>query len=162
MGIRESFNKRPAIGITFGVAALALAGLVGWRVQAGAGGVGRYRAFYSDDDGKTWFVDDYTRFSPFDHNGKIAYRAQVFRAGDGPPFVGYLECYPPDVKARLATACTSTNAMLVAVQSASESILVKKPGGGAWVAPASQAYQETVTPASPDGSTGNLVQMSPE
>lgn len=161
MGIRDSFNKRPALGITLGVAALALAGLLAWRAGAGAGGVAHYRAFYSDDDGKTWFTDDFTRFPPFDHIGKMAYRAQVFRAGAGHPFVGYLECYPPDVQARLTAACTSTNAMLIAVQSASDSVLVKKPGGATWISPTSRAYQEIVTPKSPDGSTGDLVQMSP-
>lgn len=33
--------------------------------------------FYSDDDGKTWFVDDMTRIPPFDHNGKQSTLAKV-------------------------------------------------------------------------------------
>ena len=34
--------------------------------------------FYSDDDGKTWFADDASKGSPFDHHGRPAYRAWYF------------------------------------------------------------------------------------
>src|SRR5439155_23406719 len=48
------------------------------------------RGCFSDDDGKTYFADDVYKAYPFDHNGKQAYRAYVYRAGSGTPFVGYL------------------------------------------------------------------------
>lgn len=50
-------------------------------------------AFYStNEDGSDWFVDDITKFAPFDHNGKPAYKVYVFTCDGGKTkFVGYLE-----------------------------------------------------------------------
>ena len=36
-------------------------------------------AFYTDDNGKTFFKDNIDKVVPFDHNGKQAYRADVFQ-----------------------------------------------------------------------------------
>ena len=45
-------------------------------------------AFYTDDLGKSFFKDE-VKVVPFDHNGKQAYRADVFE-GDGKQFVGLI------------------------------------------------------------------------
>lgn len=113
------------------------------------------KAFYSVDDGDTYFVDDLNKAYPFDHNGKQAYRAYVFRGNqDGKKFVGFLErmndagrakmvelaAQPhdkaePDI-ARLLATCTE----------------VKKPHDTQWAPVNSPAYGLIVNPSSPDGS----------
>jgi hypothetical protein len=47
-------------------------------------------AFYTDDNGKTFFKDERYKVVPFDHNGKQAYRADVFQCRDGKQFVGLM------------------------------------------------------------------------
>jgi hypothetical protein len=47
--------------------------------------------FYSDDDGATFFVDDVAELTPFEHEGKSAVRAYVYRCPGAAPFVGYLQ-----------------------------------------------------------------------
>jgi hypothetical protein len=48
------------------------------------------KAYYSTDDGKTWFADDINKTYPFDHAGHAAYRAFIFQNTDGSTFCGYL------------------------------------------------------------------------
>ena len=61
------------------------------------------KVFYSDDDGVTWFLDDAFKGSPFDHKGKEADRAFVYRCGSkGRPFVAFLGQYSDDQRARWA------------------------------------------------------------
>jgi hypothetical protein len=57
-------------------------------------------AFYSDDDGQTYFKDSIYRLAPFDHNGKIADIAVVCTDGTR-NFVGYLERYTPEARKQL-------------------------------------------------------------
>jgi len=60
-------------------------------------------AFYSDDDGQTYFKDSIYRFAPFDHNGKTADIAIVCTDGKQ-NFVGYLERYTPEARKQLQSA----------------------------------------------------------
>lgn len=57
-------------------------------------------AFFSDDDGKTFFVDTSSNLPPFSHGGRDAVGARVFLDASGKPFVGYLERYTEAGKAR--------------------------------------------------------------
>jgi hypothetical protein len=59
-----------------------------------------YVAFYSDDDGKTYYRDNIYNFPPFERDGKVVNRAIVF-TNNGQTFVGYLERYTPDAKKKL-------------------------------------------------------------
>jgi hypothetical protein len=47
------------------------------------------RAFYTTDEGQTWFADVLYRATPFDHEGKPAYGAIVVEC-DGKPYVALL------------------------------------------------------------------------
>jgi hypothetical protein len=58
------------------------------------------KEFYSDDDGKTWFLEDPLKGSPLDHGGKQAYRAMVYRCSGGRPFVAYLAEYSDEQQRR--------------------------------------------------------------
>src|SRR5690348_13994130 len=82
-----------------GVATLLLtiaAGAVGFQAfggrESGAGPAAK-TAFYTDDNGKTFFKDDVGKLPPFDHNGKKAYRCDVFEDSKGKQFVGLLYRY---------------------------------------------------------------------
>jgi hypothetical protein len=118
--------------------------------------------FYSDDDGKTWFADSAAKAPPFDHGGKLAYEAEVYRCGDGKPFVAYLISYEPDDKAAIEAAAPDRIRYVMA--DAATRQLVKRPGGPTWVKLAPQTtkeYQTITTPRCPDGSTTNLVPEAP-
>ena len=79
-----------------GVAAAVLIigmGLLGYQFFGGRQTVSapaRSTAFFTSDDGKTFFKDDVNKMVPFDHNGKPAYRADVFQGADGKQFVGLI------------------------------------------------------------------------
>jgi hypothetical protein len=56
------------------------------------------KAYYTVDDGRTWFVDQAERIPPFDHEGRPAVRAQLFSCDhERTVFVGYLQKVPEDV-----------------------------------------------------------------
>ena len=71
-----------------GVGAIAL--VVSMRSASGpSASVPQY--YYTNDDGKTYFRDSAERITPFDHDGKPAVRAHVFKAKDGHIFVAWME-----------------------------------------------------------------------
>jgi hypothetical protein len=98
-GVREWLNKHPglALGLTAGVALAAILAIV---VQVMASRKkypeGLPSAYYSVDDGQSYFVAGMENVPPFQHDGKEAVRAHVFKCGNGKPFVGYLERYTPE------------------------------------------------------------------
>ena len=61
--------------------------------MGGGGSIVPAQAYYTTDDGKTWFAADASNKAPFQHDGKQALRAHVFQCADKPPFVGYLSKY---------------------------------------------------------------------
>ena len=102
--------------------------------------------YYSDDDGKTFFVDDVDKVYPFDRNGKPAYRAYVYRCGDQPPFVHYLGRYTDKAKARMAELSAKTDdpeAVGELARLRNTAIEVKKPGDANWVPLFSSAGDDT-------------------
>jgi hypothetical protein len=58
------------------------------------------KAFYSDDDGQTYFKDSVYNFPPFDHNGKTAVEAMLAES-NGHYFVGYLMRFTPAARKQL-------------------------------------------------------------
>jgi hypothetical protein len=115
-------------------------------------------AFFSDDDGATWFIDDNTKIPPFDRGGKPAYRAEVFECGTGKPFVAYLEKFTAakkqQIQAELADHPENLPALL---QTPTE---IKKPGDAKWLSPdapggsaESKAYTRVLTQICPQGTT---------
>jgi hypothetical protein len=92
MGVRESLNQNKKLGVGVGVAIIAVAlGFISLQLVGGRTNVDLpASAFYTDDDGKTFFKDDVYKVVPFDHNGKKAYRADVFKCADGKQFVGLM------------------------------------------------------------------------
>jgi hypothetical protein len=63
------------------------------------------QAYYTDDDGQTWFKDSAFKVAPFDHNGKTAVIAEIYSYDNGnKQFCAYLAKYTSDLKQRLESA----------------------------------------------------------
>src|SRR5436190_4516103 len=80
----------PGIMIAFVVLAV---GLLGYQLIGGSRNdktrIAPLSVFYTDDQGKSFFKDE-VKLVPFDHNGKQAFRADVFKGSDGKEFVGLI------------------------------------------------------------------------
>ncbi len=123
------------------------------------------KSFFSDDDGKTWFVDDASKIPPFDHEGKVAYRAAVFKCADGTQFVGRLEKFSDEVKAQMEeTIRKNPSAAPVLQYTASmREIQVKLPGDPNWtklVGSSPSVLKKMMQPTCKDGS--GATQVRPE
>lgn len=136
MGIRETLNENPGIttGITAGIIVLALGVIIWQTVGNNYPPTPIARAFFSDDDGKTFFADSTDNIPPFDHNGKQAVKAVVFTCDNGKTkFVGYLERFSPAAKAKLQAAMDANRPDLGLMESTTEhDVQVKQVNGGQW------------------------------
>jgi len=139
MGIRESINQKPSVAATVAlVLAIAAATFIylSWFRRPPPGPVPKM-AYYTVDDGKTWFLDDMAHVPPYDHDGKEAVRAVLFRCGDNKPFVYRLEKYIPPAKTAIESAIAAGQ-LPVAAQGmmsnlAPPGLLRKLPGETEWV-----------------------------
>lgn len=93
MGIREELNTKPWVAVVALVLGIALLVYMVSRREVTQMPLDK-TAFFTADDGKTWFKADAGRIPPFEHEGKTAYRAFVFRCG-GKEFVAYMQKYSP-------------------------------------------------------------------
>jgi len=82
-------------------------------------------AFFSVDDGKTFFVASTDNVPPFDYKGQQAVHAYVFEC-DGKRFVGYLERYSPDAHKAILDGKRSREIEMFGRE-------LKKPGTGSWI-----------------------------
>jgi hypothetical protein len=144
LGLRETLNRNPALtnGITVGIIVVTI-GFVLWRLTRGETGAeagpSTNLAFFSDDDGATFFTDDRSKIPPFDHNGKPAVTAVIFTCDGGKTkWVGYLRRFTAEAKKRrediLKQAKGQPTPILAEVEDVS-GIEIKKPktGESAWV-----------------------------
>ena len=163
MGLRETLNQNPAIttGATIGLIVVILAVII-WQ-SVGGGGPGTPsstpKAFYSIDDGKSWFADDASKIPPFDKGGKQAVKAMVFSC-NGKQFVAWLQRYTPEAKQKIETAMKSGGGKpdfgrIDTVQMTG--VEVKAPGGKDWVKQTDPAAAKIMTP----DCTGTLELVSP-
>src|SRR5450755_960219 len=99
--IRDKLNDKK---VGFGVAAamLLLAGciLTYYFISHATEKPNVNTAYYSDDDGQTYFVDSLYKFPPFDHGGKTAVQA-ILAESNGHKFVGYLKRFKPAAQTQL-------------------------------------------------------------
>lgn len=168
MGIRKTMNEKPAIGYGIGAACVVLAILFLIWHFSGAPAVAPpsdkkidlSKAFYSDDDGKTTFLDAFAKVTPFQHNGKEAVRAYLYRCGTS-EFVAYLG---RDTELGRAEKLNDIAIRDVGTAAASPPVFeVKKPGSGNKWVPVDKniaAWQAVTVAKCPDGS-GIPVQLEP-
>jgi hypothetical protein len=139
MSLREKITQNPRYG-TAAAGALILIGImiIIMQTRGGAPPDSPTQAFFTVDDGKTWFADSVSNIPPFDKDGKQAVRAFVFRCADGTVFVNHLERFKPQAKQALenvnAPAPDQTgHANLAAIQGAyTGGREVKRPGDAKW------------------------------
>ncbi len=156
MGIRQSLNENKLIaaGLTTVMVAAAVV-FVLWYYRPAATSPYATREFFSDDDGTTWFVDDGTKIAPFDHNGKQAVLAKVYKCGNGRMFVGYLEKIDDDIKKKIdasRAAGPGHAGITKADPTGFNGILLKKPHASEWIKSNDPRASEVRKVTSPDGS----------
>jgi hypothetical protein len=115
-------------------------------------------AYFSDDDGKTWFIDDAANVPPFAHNGKTAYRALLYRCPEGKPFVQRLESFTDEAKSKIEADIAAGKPPLTAeYRYLAHGMMIKRPGKTEWVElkegdPESQIkWGEVMSATCPDG-----------
>ena len=172
MSIRESIQQSPRI--TAAAAVLVIIGTAVWIYSSSSSDLTQRllttRAFYTVDEGKTWFLDDAEKIPPFQHEGRTAYRVQVYSSSGGKnQFAGYLMRYTTDAAKRLEAAKRGDAAaariqpgrpMLSLVDElAISGTEIKKPGAGnAWVRRSDiQAAQPILDVRGPDGQPADPV-----
>ncbi|HEX8342023.1 MAG TPA: hypothetical protein VF624_14045 [Tepidisphaeraceae bacterium] len=154
MGVREALNKKPGVALGLGVALAAAAVALGvWTDSSGISGE-LSEAYYSVDDGKTWFADDIDKVYPFDHGGKPAVRAYVYQCPGGEPFVGVLERFNDASRKQIEELKKRNTADSAAqLEAAYEAALeVKRPGDPRWIGRHLPEAAATMQPACKSGS----------
>ena len=131
MGIRETLNKNPGIttGATAGILILAIVFIV-YQLGGSDSPDIATEAFYTIDDGKTWFADDINKIPPFEKDGKQASRVYVYKCADGKEFVSHLERYTPEGKKAMeaATKAGDANSPVLMEDVMMTGLEVKEPG----------------------------------
>ena len=86
-----------AIWTAIGIIVLVF-GFIVWQWRSGSAAPGAAsgvpQIFFTDDEGQHWFPDDRRKVPPFDHNGKEAVEAEVYKC-DGKTFVNHMKRYTP-------------------------------------------------------------------
>ena len=151
MSIRERLNDKPWLGAALGVGALAL-GAVFMATQLTSGGGAADEAFFTVDDGQTWFEDDADNIPPFQHEGKEAVKAHVYEC-DGKQFVNHLERSTPQGRKLREDVISATKAgKPLPPNIAGSGPEIKKPGAKEWVSAGNYAKAGSILQAKcPDG-----------
>jgi hypothetical protein len=168
MGIREKFKESPSVAAAaaavFVLAAAAIIAHAYWPEKK----ADLSQAYYSDDDGQTWFVDSIYKVAPFDHNGKTALIAEVYSYDDGKQkFCAYLSQFTPEGKKQMDAALSDAEKKGLPPDSVplyqdrnfmNRSVEVKLSGPNhPWILYGDPKAQEVFTIHSPDGSAVDQV-----
>lgn len=170
MGIRETLNQNPGIttGATIGIIVIAL-GFIIYQLVGNSGPPIPTKSFYVTDDSSpeaakaSLFKDKIDKIPPFDKDGKQAYRAYVYTCDGGKTqFIGYLERYTADGKAKLEAArAHPNNPNIMVIDDWSMFMEIKRPGDTKWVKMSDSVGSAKVTDIRcPDGGT-NMELVNP-
>jgi len=155
MGLRETINKNQPLAIGLCSVFIILGSVLVIRSTSSGIPARLKQAYYSDDDGKTFFADDVNKIYPFDHNGKTAYKAYVYEGGDGQPFVGYLERLTDSARQRIAELQQNpdgtTEGQVLTIYATGTQI--KLPGDTRWISPNTTEAERILQVKSPSGDT---------
>jgi len=169
MGLVETIRTKPAVGATVGTVCLVVAAVFIYTTLAGptSGFTPQKYAYFSDDDGKTYFTDDADKVPPYEKDGKQVVGAHVYKGSDGNLFVGYLERAPNEkAKALIEKARAEILENAKAGDTAPDSerlgimttnLEVKKPGSTKWVPSSSTQAIAVYKVKSPNGSDATPV-----
>jgi hypothetical protein len=108
MSVREAMQANKAIGTSVAVVLFLVAGTITaytlWPHNTHGTATG---AFYTDDEGKTFFKDNIFHFPPYQQDGKTVYGALVYSSNSG-QFVGALYRFRPEAKKSLEDSYAKT------------------------------------------------------
>ena len=164
MGVRETLNENRAVKITV-ISVIVLVFAV-WLFQSTVGQRSSTpKAFFTVDDGATWFADDITKMPPFDHNGKQAVMCFVYKTGpNGKPWVSHLQRYTAEgIKMRTQQMNEKNfNPMgFEAMQRNTVEVKEAKTGDKGWVSISDPAAMKIQELKSPEGETGEILPVDP-
>ena len=162
-GIRQKIGEKQSIGVALGIGLILVAAIALAVQHMPEKRADLNQAYYTTDDGATWFADSAYHIAPFDHSGKPAVIAQVYSyAGGSKRFCACLAKYTPQGKERLEAAITKAKSHNEPPGNAGpfrdrdfmqSAMLVKAPGAGKeWVPISDPRAQQIMTIRSPDGS----------
>jgi hypothetical protein len=125
------------------------------------------QAYYTIDDGQTYFADDINKVPPFEHEGREAVRAHVFTCDGGrTTFVAYLEKYTPLAKQRIEELLERDPPVdpIMFEDIMMTGVLVRRPGDphNRWVPQMNWELAGRVTEIRcPDGTLDNIMPVLP-
>jgi hypothetical protein len=168
MAIREALQQKPAMALAMGAGLIVIVlSLAAIQFSGGSSGDGGRpdEAYFTTDDGQTWFADGADKLAPFTHDGKEAVRAYVFKCG-GKKFVNHLERYTAESVRKLTALNEAMRAGKgvppVAQLASMREVEVKKPGAAEWVSTKSAAKAAgVVRVVCPDGAKGEATAVAP-
>jgi hypothetical protein len=153
MAIRETLQKNPvAATVAAALLIVIFVFVIRFELKGQSDFSNADKLFYSDDDGKTWFLDDPAKGSPIDYDGKKAYRALVYRCPGGQPFVAYLAKFSDHQIAQMAS---DDRVLGLPMHD------LKKPGESKWVKNSASASEGAYPPVSCPGGGGSATMVSP-
>jgi len=163
MGIREKLSTQKVVSGGIAALLLAISALLLISQFHTPRRAKLSEAYYSDDDGQTWFADSAFQVPPFDHNGKTAVIAEVYTYDNGSKqFCAYLAKYTDGSRQRLAAAFADAQAqgrspgdvpLLHDPNFINSGMLVKLPGANnPWIPLSDARSIDVCTVHSPDGS----------
>jgi hypothetical protein len=142
MDIREAISKNPGVGAAIGGVLIVVAAVVIFR-HFSPEPTADDRLYFSDDDGKTWFLDAPNHISPYDHGGKQAVRCFLFQSGSS-KFIGYIQKYSENVRAKIVSNTPCSDAEL------RNGTLVKRPGDAQWTPLSDPRSADILNPKDPN------------
>lgn len=160
-------NRAKTVGVAVAVSLAAVAAFGAMRSSRSNVPAPTGQAFYTVDDGKTWFAAPSGQYPPFDHGGKQALGAAVWESG-GKRFVGFVSRYTPealkqiaDFERKVAAAKSDPGPGPHAAVMASGRE-VKRPGDAQWVRIDSPQADALMRPHPPAGQSGVVTAISPD
>lgn len=179
MGTRAFLEERGGAVKFIGIVVLGIAVFAVAFQLKGESGIGAQRtldkAWFTVDDGRTWFADDARKYAPFEVQGKTAYRVYVFTNDGGrTKFAGFLERYTPDAKKSLEDADDastkgdrkqsgkpSMGSLRDTLETSGKEVKAPKTGDLGWTKMTDPKAVEIVTVKAPDGSAAQLEPVTP-
>ena len=159
---RYSLVVMGVVILFIGVTIWWLRGAHGSRSALGAG-VGA-KAWYTSDNGKTWFVDGVSKLTPFDHDGNPAYRCYLYSCDGGTTkFVAYLERYTPEARQQLEDLINAKKAPQPGTieQLMTNGVEVAQPNTGIWIKATDPRAYSLRQPKCPSGSQKRPIPIFP-
>lgn len=166
MGIREKLNERPALttGITLAMIVVVLIIIV-IQLKPSSSAPSADKAWYSDDDGKSYYKAESPLVTPVNKGGKEQVRAYVYKCKGTDAFVGYLERFSVAARKRIEQAKAAGDPLDLAIEQVGEQGReVKRPGAKTWtnlLSDINNSHDQVTVVKCPDGGVDDLQPVLP-